>query len=345
MPGDIIDGIANREFTVPELSAILMDVPNMYNLITSLGIFGNPVPLETTTVAVETWGGTLNLLPTTERGGPATKGAIGKRGKKIFEIPQIAHEDAIMAADIQNLARFGARAPLMFEDKVAEKLQTMAAKHYLTHEFFRAKALQGKVVDADGTELINFFTEFGITEQVEFFGAAGGIRKHVINVKRHIEDNLRGESMTGVACLCSREFMDMLMDDADVKAAYNSAAAMMQLNPALYDVRFSFSYQGVIFVEYNGQGSYVNPVTGVASTVKFIPANEARFFPLGTMDCAHFVCAPADFIDTANMPAQLFYARTHMLKLNRGIEIYTQSNPLPIWKKPALLVKGSTAAS
>lgn len=124
MPGDIMDGIINREFTVLELSAILMDVPNMYTLVTDLGIFGDPVPLLTTTVAIETWNGTLNLLPTTERGGPATKGNIGKRGKKILEVPQIAHEDAIMAADIQNMARFGGRAPLMFEDKVAEKLQT-----------------------------------------------------------------------------------------------------------------------------------------------------------------------------------------------------------------------------
>lgn len=345
MPGDIMDGIINREFTVPELSAILMDVPNMYTLITDLGIFGAPVPLETTTVAVETWNGTLNLLPTTERGGPATKGVIGKRGKKIFEIPQIAHEDAIMAADIQNLARFGSRAPLMFEDKVAEKLQTMAMKHYLTHEWFRAAALQGKVVDADGTELVNFFTEFGVSEQVEFFGAAGSMRDHVVAVKRHIEDNLRGEAMTGIACLCSREFMDMLLGDTDVKAAYNSAAAMLQLNPNLMDVRFSFMFQGVLFVEYNGQGSYVNPTTGAVTTVKFIPANTARFFPLGTIDCAHFVCAPADFIDTVNMPAQLFYARPHVLKHNRGLELYTQSNPLPIWKKPALLVKGSTAAS
>lgn len=345
MPGDIIDGIIDREFTVPELSALLMDVPNMYTLITQLGIFGEPVPLEQTTVAVETAAGTLNLLPTTERGGPASKGTIGKRGKKIFEIPQIAHEDTIMAADIQNLARFGSRAPMMFEDKVAEKLQTMAMKHYLTHEFFRVKALQGKVVDADGTELINFYTEFGITEQVEFFGAAGTKRQHVINVKRHMEDNLRGEFMTGVGALCSPEFMDMLLEDSDIKSAYNQSAAMAAINPSIMDVRGGFWFQGVFFIEYRGQGTFINQTTGAATTVKFIPANEARFFPIGTIDCAHFVCAPADFIDTANMPAQLFYARPHVLKHNRGIELYTQSNPLPIWKKPALLVKATTAAS
>lgn len=340
----VIEGFTDREFSVEELSAIMNVVPNMYDAVTRFGIFGDPVPLDTTYFALEIYNGVLNLLPTTERGGPATKGAVGKRQKKIIEVPHIAHEDLITAADIQNLSKFGRRAPMMLEDKVAEKLTTMAMKHYLTHEFMKVGALRGVILDADGSELFNSFTEFSVTEKVEFFGAAGSKRQHCVNVSRHIEDNLKGEMMTGIAALCSPQFFDMLIEDADVKAAYNSAAAMMQLNPQLYDVRPMFPYQGILFLEYRGNASRLN-ADGTTTTVKFIPDGECRFFPLGTMQSARYVCAPGDFLETANQPAQLFYAKTEPVKFNRGLEIHTQSNPLPVWTRPALLVKGSTAAS
>lgn len=340
----VVDGLTDREFSVEELTVAMNVVPNMYDAITRFGIFRDPIPLTTTYVRLDINNGVLNLLPTTERGGPASKGAIGKRAAKIFEIPHIAHEDAVMAADIQNLRAFGSRAPMMLEDKVNEKLVTMAMKHYFTHEYMRMGALHGKVVDADGTVLVDYFNEFGITEQVQYFGdTTKSIRAHCIAVKRHIEDNLLGESMTGVACLCSADFFDMLLEDADVKAAYNAAAAMMRTNPNLDDVRPMFPYQGILFMEYRAKGSYLNQ-DGTTSTRKFIADGEARFFPLGTMDTAHFFVAPGDFLEAANMPGQLFYAKQEPIKFGRGIELHTQSNPLPVWKRPALLVKGTTAA-
>jgi len=340
----VIEGFTDREFTAAELSALLVTMPNMYDAVTRFGIFGDPVPLSTTFFALDIYNGVLNLLPTTERGGPATKGSVGKRSKKIFEVPHIAHEDLITAADLQNVARFGSRAPMMLEDLMGQKLQTMSMKHYLTHEWFRVGALKGQILDADGTVLLNLFTEFGITEKVEFFGAAGSKAQHCRNIWRHMETNLKGETMAGIAALCSSGFMDMLLEDADVKAAYNAASAMLVANPNIYDTRRAFPYQNILFMEYLGQADRLN-ADGTTTTLKFIPDNEARFFPIGTLDSAHFVCAPADFLEAANMPAQLMYAKAEPLKFNRGLEIHTQSSPLPIWKRPALLVKGSTAAS
>lgn len=345
MTGLTVDPFTLREFSVEELTTLINVVPNMYTLVTQLGVFGGaPIPLTETYVGIEINNGVLNLLPTTERGGPASKGSVGKRKRKLIEIPQVAHEDMITGAELQNLKGFGSAAPMMFEDKVMQKLGTMAGKHYLTMEWHRVGALAGKILDADGTTLLDLFTEFGVTQLEVPFGGASSIGQYCRDVKRHIEDNLNGEVMTGVAALCSPEFFDMLLEDADTKAAYNAAAAMMRLNPNIDDVRPMFLHQGILFLEYRGSASYLN-AAGTVTTRKFIAANDARFFPLGTRNTAYHYTAPADFIDTVNTFGQLMYAREKMGDYNRWREYHTQSNCLPLWTRPELLVRGHTGSS
>lgn len=340
----VIDGFTNREFSAEELTLTMNQIPNYYTLITSLGIFGDPIPLSTTYVALEIDNMVLNLLPATERGGPASQGSVGKRKRKLFEIPLTAHEDAIKVGDLQNLLAFGSKAPMMLEEAVARKLFTMALKHQLTHEWRRVGALNGMILDADGSVMLNLWTEFGVTEKVEYFGAAGSVNQHLRNVKRHIEDNLMGDVMTGVAALCSPEFYDFLLEDADLKQAYNAAAAMMRLNPNLDDVRPIFVHQGITFIEYRGQASAVNQ-DGTSTVRRFIAAGTARFFPLGTMQSAACFAAPGDFIEALNMPGQLYYAKAAPVRFDRGVELHTQSSFLPLWMRPATLVKGTIAAS
>ncbi len=84
-----IGGFIDREFAVDELTEQINIVPNMYGLVTQLGIFPPPRPLSTTYFGIERQNWSLNLLPITERGGPGTRGTVGKRDRKIFEVPQI----------------------------------------------------------------------------------------------------------------------------------------------------------------------------------------------------------------------------------------------------------------
>lgn len=344
----VLDGITSREFAADELTALMNVVPNSYDLVTRLGIFGEAAPIATTYVAIDIQGYTLNLLPITERGGPASKGSVGKRARKIFEVPQVAHEDHITVADVQNLQRFGSKAPMMLEDLMGQKLFTMARKHYLTHEWHKVQMLQGKLVDSDGTVVLNMFTEFDVVELAVPFGGASSVNQYIRNVKRHIEDNLLGETMTGIACLASGEFMDMLLEDADIKSAYNAASAAYAVaiaaNPNLSDLRFSFQHQGVTFVEYRGRAGAKN-ADGSITTRNFIPAGDARFFPIGTMDSAKLFAAPGDFEESVNMPGQVFYAKEARDKWGRARDIHTQSNVLPLWTRPALLVRGHTGSS
>ncbi|MNW12277.1 hypothetical protein D3C71_2099270 [compost metagenome] len=72
---------------------------------------------------------------------------------------------------------------------------------------------------------------------------------------------------------------------------------------------------------------------------KFIEPGEGHAFPLGTLDTFSTYVAPADFNETVNTLGQLLYSKQAPRKFDRGTDLHTQSNPLPMCHRPALLVK------
>lgn len=342
-----IEGFTDREFAVEELTSIVNNVPNNFGLIGAMNIFPMAPPLSTTFFKIERNNWTLNLLPITERGAPGTKGRVGKRDVKIFEVPQITHEDMLSVADVQNLRLWGPQAPKMLEDAMSDKLATMARKHFITHEWHNITMLRGQMRDADNSIVLDVFNEFGITQGVAAFGHAGmAIDSRYRAIKRYIELNLKGETMTRVCCLASPGYMEFLFTDTRIKASYDAAmaahAAMVAVNPTLNDQRFGWVFNDVIHYEYIGSAPVLN-ADGTETTRTFLPANEAIFFPLGTTESAHSYIAPGDFEESVNMPGELFYAKEERGPYGRTRNILTQSNRLPLWKKPALLVKGTIA--
>jgi hypothetical protein len=346
----IADAFLNREWSAAELTEAMNIIPNNYGLVTQLGIFPEPVALGTTYVSIERQNWSLNLLPMTTRGAPGTRGSVGKRDRITFEIPQVTHEDAVTVADIQNLAYFNRMMPKMVEDKVNEKLVTMAMKHQITHEWYRVNALQGKILDADGTVVVNYFTAFGITQKVAAFDFAGSpnVARKLRAIKRAFENDARGETMTGVACIASPEFMESMFADTEVKKVHDAAMSahmlMVAMNPTLKDRRFSFTYQDVTFIEYSGSANAVD-ATGTYTNRRFVPAGEAIFFPLGTTESARQYVAPGDFLEAANLPGRLYYAKQEPMKHGRGLEFLTQSNLLVMWRRPDLLCRGVSGNS
>tara|TARA_B100000614_G_C14489811_1_gene470244 strand:- start:613 stop:1221 length:609 start_codon:yes stop_codon:yes gene_type:complete len=196
-------------------------------------------------------------------------------------------------------------------------------------------ALKGIILDGDGSTLYNLYTEFGITQKAISFAlgtATTKVRNKCLQVSRHIEENLKGEAMTGVKVLCSSGFFESLIDHDNVKAAYaNYAEAEDRLGG---DPRKGFKFGGLVFEEYVG-----NAPDADGNTRKFIADNEAHAFPIGTMNTFNTFVAPADFVETANTIGMEFYAKQEARKFNRGIDLHTQSNPLPMCARPGVLVK------
>jgi len=321
-------------FSMAALTSAINIIPNRYGRMEALNLFPAK-PVRTRQVIVEEQNGVLNLLPSMPPGSPGTVGARGKRTVRSFVIPHIPHDDVVLPEEVQGIRAFGSETEMeSVAGVMARHLETMRNKHSITLEHLRMGALKGVILDADGSVLYDLFDEFDITPQTIAFdlGNAGtNVKAKCLATLAAIEDNLKGEFMTGVHCLCSPEFFAALTGHAKVEKAFEN---WQQGAILINDVRRGFTYAGITFEEYRGQAT--DP-TG--TTRRFIAAGEAHAFPLGTVDTFGTYFAPADFNETVNTIGQTLYAKQEPRKFDRGTDLHTQSNPLPMCHRPGVLVK------
>lgn len=329
---------ASPEFSMTSLTAAVNKIPNMYGRLNELNLMPTQGVI-TRTVTIEEYNGVLTLLPTLPVGAPGTTAKSGKRKVRSFVIPHIPHDDVILPDEVQGVREFGSENGLMTQASVlARKLGTMRNRHAITLENLRMGALKGLITDADGSTLYNLYSEFEVSQTTVDFVLGTGttdVRGKCLDVKRAIEDNLLGEVMTSVHALVSQEFFDKLTKHPEVKAAYANWSSNETLRS---DPRAGFQFGGITFEEYRG----IATNTG-GTTTRFIAANEGYAFPLGTLNAFATYFAPADFNEAVNTLGLELYAKQEERQHGRGWDLHTQSNPLPLCHRPAVVVKLTTS--
>jgi hypothetical protein len=325
-------------FNMTALTAAINILPNTYGRLEQMGLMPAR-PVRFRQIAIEEKNGVLNLLPTMPVGAPGTVGERGKRKFRSFAVPHIPHDDVVLPEEVQGIRAFGSENETeALANVITDHLQSMRNKHSITLEHLRMGALKGVILDADGSILYDLYAEFGITAKTVDFalGTAGtNVKAKCMEVLRHVEDNLRGEFMTRVHALVSPEFFDALTSHVKVEKAYERWMEGAALRD---DVRSGFTFGGITFEEYRGQAT--DPDGNVR---RFIAANEGHAFPLGTVETFASYFAPADFNETANTLGQPLYAKQEPRKFERGTDLHTQSNPLPMCHRPGVLVKLTTS--
>lgn len=318
-------------YSLVQLSQAINVLPNMYGRVNELGLFTfraqtNP------SVLIEMNNGVLTLVPTTPWGGPAPKNKVGKRNARSFSVPHMPLEDTVLASEVIGIRAFGTENVLeTVNSRVNDKLQTMKNKIDQTLEWRKMGALKGVVYDADGSSVLyDYFAEFGVTKKTVTFDLATAttdVRAKCMEVARHMEDNLMGETMQRGHCLVSPEFFDLLVAHKSVKEAYaNYAEAAQRIGG---DMRKGFSFGGLTFEEYRA----------TVDGKRFIDAGEGHAFPVGTYETFSNFGAPADFVETVNTLALPYYARQQNKDFNRGIDLHVQANQLPLVARPATIVE------
>src|SRR5262245_26649949 len=329
----------NPAFSLSSLTAAVNVIPNQYGRYQQLGLFPES-GVRTTTVMVEHQNGVLNLLPTVPRGGPPSVGNVGKRELRAFTIPHIPHNDHVMPEEVQNIRGFGSESEMdALMGVLNEKLMVMSSKHDITRERLMASVLhKGQVLDADNTVLLDYFQAFGISQQsytIDFdptnIPATNNARQSAATLLRFMQDNLLGETMTNIRVFCSATFWDAFINDALVKQAWD---LFQDRSWYRQDPLMPFSLWGIEWEEYRGTA------TDAALVARpFITAGEAVAIPMGTQNCFKMVYAPADFNETANTLGRRMYAKQREREFERGWDLHTQSNPLPLCTRPKLLVR------
>ncbi len=332
-------------FSMVSMTSALENSPYQPGRLGQMGLFKEN-PIRTETVGIEQRDGVLSLIKTSERGAPIEQGQSKKRTMRNFSTVRIAKGDIIYASEIQNIRAFGSESEFQqVQAEVADRYTDLQSDMQLTHEHMRLGAIQGNVLDADGTTVINnWFTEFGITEAAEVnfdlgnpSPAQGAIRKKCAQIKRQMMKASKGgwvEGQTRIHAMCGDTFWDDLITHSEVERTYlNHSAAMSLREDIVYQ---SFNYGGITFENYRG--------TDDGSTVA-IGADKARFFPVGGKDVFELALSPAEPYEFVNTKGKFEYGML-IPDRDRNMWVKTElySYPLYVCKRPGMLqrAKGRT---
>lgn len=323
------------DFNVTELSAAISNLPTRIGNPSDAELFRN-IPGTTNVFSMEFYEESGILVPTTEWGGVAPKNSSGKRTAKSWTIPHMPLEDVVKASDVIGVRAFGSTAAETVQGKVLDKLQAMKNKIDATLAYRRSKAKQGIIVDADGTTILNYFTEFGISQQVVYFDlgtATTNIAAKCQDVIDQIEDGLGQEVYSSIEVEVDRAFYDALTAHKNVREVFLGwSSAESKLGRSNTS---GFEFGGLKFI-VNRQKVGATPL---------VAASTGHAYPRGTQDVFLNGLAPADFNETVNTLALPYYAKQAGKQFDRGFDLHVQSNQLPIVAKPKALVKVSAAAS
>lgn len=330
----MLDVFKSDVFTVTSLTDAILKAPYKPARIGALGLFREK-GVTTTSVVVEEKDGRMSLITSSPRGGPASTIGAQKRTARSFMVPHLERESTVMADEVQNVRAFGSESAVdSVQALVNERLVDLRAMHEVTLEHMRARAIQGIILDADGSTLFNLFTEFAVSQQTATLNVdastdqKGVLLNDVTAAQRLIENELGAEPISGYRALCGKTFFDGLRGDASLVEVRKLGNRNDELLTNPTGVR-SLVFGGVTWEEYRGNNG----------ATPFIADAEAYLFPEGSGIFATYF-APADFMETVNTLGLPLYAKVAVDdQLQRWAKIHSQSNPLALCLRPRAVIK------
>lgn len=337
-----MDVFKQDAFSAMSLTTAIQDLPTVPSFLGDLGIF-TPNPIRTKGFMVERQGATLKLIPVTERGSPRPRRTIDRRNVRNFETVRVAESDKIMADALQGIRAFGSETELKaMQTEVAQRQMKLDMDVMLTLENHRLGAINGLVLDADGSSVLyDFYTEFGISRPTEIafnWASRTGVKSFVAqNVTRPIIRALGGRAFPGmrIMALCGDTFFDAMQENAEFRATYlnNPTAATLREGNAFGQI----NAWDVTWVNYRG--------TDDNSTVA-IASDKARFIPVGVPNVFQHVMSPAegfDFVNTLGLPKYSMMANDPS-GLNEWVDLHVAAYPAMVCTTPEALLQGRSGS-
>ncbi|GGU68651.1 minor capsid protein E [Pseudomonas laurentiana] len=317
-------------FGVAALTAAINEQEFVPGRLASLGLFEEE-GVTTLTVQIEKDGDKLALVPAGERG---TSGLVVGGSKRIllpFNTVHLPERFTIKADEIQGIRAFGTQTELQaVQDVVNKRLDKARRQLDATHEFHRMGALNGKVLDADGsTVLLDIYDRFGVQRQTLPMGLNvpdTNVQVQCVEALDMQEDALGNVTTTSSRAFCGKTFWKKLIAHPSVVDTYKGSQQAAALRG---DAREAFEFGGITWERYRGK------VAGIA----FIPDDEARLVPEGVPEMFLSAYAPADYMETVNTQGLPYYSKLEPLPFGKGIAGEAQSNPLHICTRPRAVIR------
>ncbi|WP_412057174.1 major capsid protein [Bartonella sp. DGB2] len=328
------------------------------DLIGSLKLFDD-VPISTTHVAIERRNNQLQIIRTSERGAPLEEAGRERRDIRAFRTVRLAKGNTLSASEIQNVRAFGSESELETAIEYISRAQDrLTSDMEVTLESHMFGAIQGVVLDADGSVIIDWFKEWGITPPQDINFALDSETTQVERICREIIRTMQRASKgayrlgSSVIGLCGDKFFDDLTNHKTVRETFLNTQNAQTLNRSfgaatasvLQSGSFaSFDYGGIRFINYRGVDDYDDKAQAGTKRALGIRPNECQFVPVntpGVFQQAFSPCESFAFANTIGRPLYSMLIRDIARDFWVRPEVY--SYPLFICTRPEMLIKGVT---
>jgi len=342
----ILDIFNNNAFSHSSMVAALENFEYVPNRLGSMGIF-TPESIRTDNISIEVRdNNSLKLIPTSVRGAPLGQGRVEKRRMRRFDTYRIGKGDRIMASELAFVRQFGeADAVKQVQQEVARRWTGptgLINEVELTLEHMRLGAIQGKMIDADGSVLEDWVTAFdksgapATTIPVDQFDLAnlkdGELREKLVKIRREMARNSDGvwTPQTKMHVMVGDDFFDALARNPEIRDYYANRVDAKSWVPE-YDAFGAIEYAGVVFENYRG--------TDDQSTVA-IATDEGHAFPTNTNGAfMHVKAAGESFADLGTTGKDFYSLITTDEKHDRFVDLELITYPLFVCTRPKMLRK------
>ncbi|MGR6863281.1 major capsid protein [Aliivibrio salmonicida] len=238
-----------------------------------------------------------------------------------FSTTHLKQTDSLYADDFQNVRPFG---DATYDDQVQQfmldKFSAMSRNNEATIEYQRIGAFAGKILDADGSVILDLYNNFGIKPVVDTIDLSlGTTKKQIRAIKKKSKESLKVTNVPRWIAFCGSDFFDSLEAASDVKEALVRTKDAEQLQ----DDNDSIAFGSVRWEEYDA----------FVGDTRFISDDEALLVPVIDGLCLTRF-APADYSETVNTLGVPHYAQAEPKRMNRGFDLECQSNPVSIVTVP-----------
>jgi hypothetical protein len=325
-------------FSSTSLSGSLDKLGYVPGLLRGLPGLYVPAPVRSESIFIEERENAPALIQTSQRGEAPPNRVGEKRKVRGFSTVRVAQKSRIHASEIQNIRAFGSESELaQVQTEVARRQLLMRRDFELTFENMLLGMVQGLAVDADGSTLYDWATEFGqtIPAEVDFdldnaSAASGAVRKKCNEAVRSITRGLKGlgGNQVRVVALCGDNFWDDLTANKEVRETYLNTMAAAELRSG--NAFEQFNYGGITWVNYRG--------TDDGTTVA-VGTDKAKFFPVGA-GIFQWALSPGESFDFVNTLGQEMYSWLVTDKdRNAWVDVEMYSYPLPVCTMPQALYR------
>lgn len=335
---NVIDIFRDDAFSMISMTEALEKVYEPTSDLIKSGLF-NPLPINTEHLMFDMRERHFNILPVTDRGAPMPFRTFSKGAKIAFDTFKIGESAKLRASELAYLLQFGTPDKMLAgaQKEIAVRQQALLTDIDATLEHMALSAIDGRLIDKDGTVIVDFFQAFGLTRNptVDFALATlkdGELKEKLTQtVIRPMRRSAAGARFSMVNAWCGDAAWDKLLKNPEVRESQkNRRENGLENNSNLTQ---SIEFGGILWTNY---------VQDAEGKLK-IDDDEIKFIPGGKGNTVfRDVRAPGETFDDLGTYGREIYTRVLLdEKRNEGIELEAMTYRLLLCCRPEMLGFGA----